>query len=65
MIFNQFDWSEIKEPATPQEIKQAEEDLQVKLPLDFLEEATPYFGAYLDEDISWQGLSLAVVNALS
>ncbi|WP_010304265.1 SMI1/KNR4 family protein [Kurthia senegalensis] len=29
----------------------------MKLPLDFLEEATPYFGAYLDEDISWQGLS--------
>ena len=59
MIFNQFDWSEVKEPATPQEIKQAEEELQVKLPEDFLDEAIPYFGAYLQQNVTWDGLSFS------
>lgn len=65
MIFNQFDWSEVKEPATDAEVAQIEEELQVKLPEDFLEELRPYFGGQTEDNLVWDGLAFSQLLALA
>ncbi len=65
MIFKQFDWSEVKESATDAEVAQIEEELQVKLPEDFLEELRPYFGGQTEDNLVWDGLAFSQLLALA